>query len=165
MSGGIAERVFRKYGVELHRFLLRRLRRSQDAEDLAQEVYMRLLQVRHTEGVENLQAYAYAIASRLVTEHRIREARERSAPSWLDEIEPATDDSLESLNAQGLLAAARRMLSPKHWDMVSLKGEGFTVEEVARRLRCSPHTVKKYLNQANRIIRTLETRRSRGQAR
>src|SRR5688572_16620892 len=69
-----AEAAFAHYGAQLHRYLARRLRQPQDAEDLAQEVFMRLSRIENSEFVRQPRAYLFGIASHVVSEFRIRNA-------------------------------------------------------------------------------------------
>src|SRR5215472_18808090 len=51
------------YSAELHRFLARRMHRPQEIEDLAQEVYLRLLKIDTGEFVRNPRAYILQTAA------------------------------------------------------------------------------------------------------
>src|SRR5882672_7786524 len=100
-TGSIArfvEQTFRKYGAELHRYLVRRLRRPQDADDLAQEVFLRLLRLEDAELVRKPQSYLYGIASHVVREFRMRAEQEHERLSFDSEtIEALTEHPLEQL--------------------------------------------------------------------
>src|SRR5690606_9255399 len=73
----IAESTFEKHYRALHRYLVRRLPRAQDAHDVMQEVFLRLLRLDRGELVRKPQAYVYGIASHVVHEYRMREQHER----------------------------------------------------------------------------------------
>lgn len=62
-------------------FLLRRMRNLQAAEDLSQEVYLRLLRVQTPDRVKNPQAYMYRVAVNAMQEFR---AREDNSPVGFD---------------------------------------------------------------------------------
>src|SRR5690606_14449266 len=64
--------LFERYGVQLHRYLLRHLRKSQDANDLAQEVYLRLLRLERSELVRQPNAYLFFVASQVVSQFQLR---------------------------------------------------------------------------------------------
>ena len=158
----LTELAFGRYGIELHRFLLRRLRRAEDADDLAQEVYMRLLRRNRDEPVLNPRAYVYRIAAHVVAEFRTRsehgqdtvvfdsEAVER-AEAW----EP--DVLAERLSMQRQLERALAELPPTHQAVFLLhKRDGHSHEEIAAKLKLSPHTVEKYLIQAKARMRTMK---------
>src|SRR5438445_785108 len=92
--------AFEQYRAELHRFLVRRLHNAQDAQDLAQTVYLRYLQVSQHEPIRQPRAFLYRLASNLVYEFRLREGRshvlfdsevvdkrgDRSVDVWADEL-------------------------------------------------------------------------------
>src|SRR5580658_6160765 len=73
----LATSAFREYSPELHRYLLRRVHHLQDADDLAQEVFARLLRVRDAELVRKPLAYLLGIAMHVVREFRQRKQHER----------------------------------------------------------------------------------------
>src|SRR5688572_29318763 len=76
-SSGLAESAFQRQYRELHRFLRRRIPATQDANDLVQEVFLRVLRLQHSELVRKPQAYVYGIASHVVHEFRMRAQHER----------------------------------------------------------------------------------------
>src|SRR5688500_12076954 len=75
-ASSFAGSVLSRYHRELFRFLLRRLRSREDVQDLAQEVYLRLLRVESGAEIHEPLAYVYRTASNVVTEFRMRKYRE-----------------------------------------------------------------------------------------
>jgi len=77
-TAGAADPVWQQYGQWLQRYLARCLRHhdAASAQDLAQEVYLRLLRVDKGEPVRNWQAYLYRIASHVVYEFKMRARQE-----------------------------------------------------------------------------------------
>jgi RNA polymerase sigma factor (sigma-70 family) len=158
----LTELALGRYGVELHRFLLRRLRRAEDADDLAQEVYMRLLRRSRAEPVFNPRAYVYRIAAHVVAEFRTRSEQgqdivtfDSQAVEHAEVSEP--DDLAERLHMQRQLQRALTALPPTHQAVFLLhKRDGHSREEIATKLKLSPHTVEKYLVQAKARMRTMK---------
>lgn len=161
-AASFAGAAFEKYQKELHRFLVRRLRDRQDAADLAQEVYLRLVRVENTDWVRKPQAYVYGVASHVVSEYRMRsekesvtfdsQAVERVAehPSQM-----APDELADQLALERQLERVLGKLPPTHLAVLLLhKRDGLSYEEVAQKLDLSVHTVQKYLFQAKAQIRT-----------
>lgn len=148
--------VFANYHRELHRFLVRRLRGAQEAGDLMQEVYLRLLRTERSELIREPRAYIYGIASHVVHEFCMRSRRDRVmydsvALERLDNEGAYADHSglAEHLGAQQLFERALSRLPPIRRAVFLLsKRDGLSLEEVAERLNLSAHTVKKYLFQA-----------------
>lgn len=144
------------FGSELHRFLGRRLRRSEDAADIAQEVYLRLLRLPRTDLIRKPHAYVYYVASQIAAEHRMRERHEPLAFDT-EALDRRADESLHArpeIAAEGadIEQRLRRLLGKlptMHRNVLVLaKRDGFSNKEIARALNLSEHTVKKYLFQA-----------------
>src|SRR5262249_27959627 len=139
----------------------RRLRDRQDAADLAQEVYLRLLRVPNGEWVKKPQAYVYGVASHVVSEYRMR-----SEKAWVtydseavdrvaEHPEQAVPDELTmQLALERQLEGILSELPPTHLAVLLLhKRDGLSYEAVAERLGISIHTVQKYLYQAKTRVR------------
>src|SRR5688572_15029723 len=65
-----------QYQKALHRFLMQRLKSTEDAAELTQEVYLRMLRVDDSELVRSPQDYLYGIASHVVYQFKLRARRE-----------------------------------------------------------------------------------------
>src|SRR5262249_1644496 len=65
-----ARSTFERYGRQLRQYLKRRSHRQQDVDDLAQEVYLRLLRVNSATRVAKPLAYVYGVAARVIADHR-----------------------------------------------------------------------------------------------
>src|SRR5262249_54970642 len=134
----------------------RRVRRRADAEELAQEVFLRLLRVPDPEAIRVPEAYLYTIASNLVKEYSLKLAREGIAVSPEDppaqEYLAETPSFSEELDREQRVARLREVLaqlSPKCQAVVALRHwQGRSYEEIAGELAISRDMVKKYLTQA-----------------
>lgn len=159
-----ASAAFRLYQPELQRYLLRRLHRPQDVEDVVQEVFMRLLRIPDKDLIHNPRAYLYGIALHVVREFK---ARDQKAGTWIT-FEPEAivrqaehpeetwpDELPDRLSLQRQLERALGRLPPAHRTVFLLhKRDGYSYEEVAKKLRISVHMVDKYLLQAKVRLRT-----------
>lgn len=145
-----------QYRTELHRFLTRHLHSAQDAGDLAQDVYLRFLQLPHNDLVRQPQAYLYRIAANLVYEYRLKERRRDVAcdPDLLENIAEQsadiTEDGLEErLSTHQQLERVLRQIPPIYRAVLLLqKRDGLSYAEIAQELGLSVHTVQKYLFRA-----------------
>jgi RNA polymerase sigma-70 factor (ECF subfamily) len=151
---------FRTYEKQLHRYLLRRLMQRQDAEDLAQEVYLRLLRVDAGKRVQKPVAYIFGIASHVVADFK-SESRQGHVRLDDGDVEPderasSPDDLADRLNLQQQLERAFARLPQTHAKvLIAHKHRGLSYEEVAVELGLSIHTVEKYVTQAKALIRTM----------
>jgi RNA polymerase sigma factor (sigma-70 family) len=152
---------YQRYGAELRRYLQRRLRNQQDARDLAQEVWRRLLRIRDaTEVVEPL-AYIYRAAANVIAEYQLLRSRDCVAVDS-DAMQYAADhpaDVVRDEMADQLVRQAelQRILAsvPKTYREVLLLRvtEGLSYEEIGRRLQFSPKTVEQYFFRAMTLVR------------
>jgi len=69
----VIERLFREHNEALIRFLITRLRSSQEAHEVAQEAYVRLLSLHEPGAVSYLRAFLYKTAANLATDRLRRE--------------------------------------------------------------------------------------------
>lgn len=145
------------YGSQLHRYLVKRLRAGEEAEDMAQEVYLRLLRLQRADLVRQPAAYVYFLAAQVVGEYRLRAARRPLVydSEALDSMTSAEgyarkDELPDREHAERELRRLLAKLSRAHRDVLLLKKrDGFSVEEIARRLHMSPFKVRRYLVEAN----------------
>ena len=157
----LARTAFRNHAVELQRFLIRRVNHAQDADDLAQEVFARLLRVRDADLVRTPLSYLLGIASHVVGEFRQRKHDERVVfdSEVTDELcespETAAPAGLaERMELQDRLDRALEQLPPTHQLVLLLvKRDGFSYAEAAKAAGLSVHTVEKYLVEARSQLR------------
>jgi RNA polymerase sigma-70 factor (ECF subfamily) len=155
------DRLFAEHGGHIKRFFLRRVSRREDAEELAQEVFQRLLRVPDTSMILKPQAYLYTVANNLLREYRSQERRERGS---YDLDDPAVQEELADLPGFGgevdlerrkkVLLGLLRDLPPKCQAVIVMHYfHDMTYEEIAARLEISPHMVKKYVTRALKHFR------------
>jgi RNA polymerase sigma-70 factor (ECF subfamily) len=147
-----------RYHPGLYRFLLRRLRGMREAEDLAQDVYIRFLQVPHHALVRRPQAYLYRIAANLVSEFSLRQKRgpvvfDSDVVEELSERLGATaDEPADQIQADEHLERLERVIAqlPATYQAVLLLRvrDGLSRDAIAKKLGLSVQTVKKYLFRA-----------------
>lgn len=157
--------AYRHYRRALQRYLLRRLRKAQDVDDLAQEVYLRLLRHDESKCVHKPLAYLYGIASHVVANYHIDEGHDRehlrvdneTEETWAKEqSNVVSDDLADRLNLQQQIERALALLPPTHAAvLVAHKRDGLSYGEVAKKLNLSIHTVEKYVTQAKARIRMM----------
>lgn len=149
-------RMMTDFAPRLYGFLIYRLGNKEDAQDLAQEAYLRLLRVNEDKFIEKPESYLFRIASNLANEFAMQKRR---APRTVEidslEISDDREDgcslerSLEHRAAIRQLEEIMEGLPPLYRAVLLLKKkEGYSREEIAKKLGISIHTVKKYLTRA-----------------
>ena len=152
----LIERLFTEQGGALQAFFRRRIRNKLAAQDLAQEVYLRMLRIRDQEAIRNPVHYLYTVANNLVKEHAVLERRDAGGVD-VDEVQaheqletsPAFDGELDAAQRTARLRAVLGQLSPKCQAAVELRfTHGLSYREIAIRLNVSQQMVQKYVAQA-----------------
>ena len=139
--------------LELVRFLNLRLPNQDDARDLAQEAYLRLLRLKGDHYIRHPEAYLFRIASNLVHEYWLA-ARSDSIDATCEPDDlPSTLQSPEMLASQqetlGELKRAIQFLPPIQQAVIVLhRRDGKTYVEIATELGISRDMVKKHLSKA-----------------
>jgi RNA polymerase sigma factor (sigma-70 family) len=164
---GFAETTFRQHRQELQRFLLRRLRGTADARDLAQEVYLRLLRVPNPSLVRQPLAYLYRIASNVVYEFHIQHQQDavtfdsavvEQLAEHPSNIQP--DELVARLSLERQLERVLGELPPLQRAILLMqKRDGMSYAEIADKLSLSVHTVEKYLFRALASVRAAKWER------
>lgn len=145
--------------VEAHhaallRFLTGRLRSAQEAREVAQDAYVRLLQLGAADGIGYLRAYLFKTAANLATDRlRSTARRERVGHLEFGERAEAFEPSPEtSVSAQQELATILQLLDElparcRH-AFVMHRFYGHSTAEVAESMGLSVRTVQMYVERA-----------------
>jgi RNA polymerase sigma factor (sigma-70 family) len=155
-KASFVERLFAEHAGALQAFFRRRIQTKADAQDLAQEVYLRMLRISDQEAIRNPVLYLYTVANNLVKEHAVLDRR-RASGIDSDEVEgreelkslPAFDAELDEAQRAARLLVVLKQLSPKCQAAVALRfTEELSYREVAMRLGVSAQMAKKYVARA-----------------
>jgi RNA polymerase sigma factor (sigma-70 family) len=149
----LVERLFAEHRDALQVFFRRRIRGKADAPDLAQEVYLRLLRVRDQEAIRNPVPYLYTVASNLVKEHAVLEARQAAGvnideASHHEQLEwlPTFDRELDAEARATRLKVVLSQMRPKCQAAVLLRfAQGLSYREIGERLGVSSQMARKYV--------------------
>ncbi|WP_161965690.1 RNA polymerase sigma factor [Steroidobacter cummioxidans] len=150
-----------EYGHRLRRYLRTRLKRERwhDIEDLAQEVYFRLLRYDENKLVQDPARYVLGIASNVVADYYYLHAR-RAHVSWDDaDAELAghdhrTEDSVDQLSLEQEIERAFSSLPERcAIALLLVKRDGLSYEQAAQKLGTTARMVSNYVVEAKKEIR------------
>lgn len=137
----------------LRGFFLRRGSQAADAEDLAQEVYLRLLRSTGEDAaaIENPEAYLFAVAANLARE----QARSRSGLPQIEDVDLLAEVLSSEEDIEGDFERAQRwsgirgaiaQLPPTTRRVMELHyREGLDCQQVGAQLDVSVHMVRKHI--------------------
>ena len=161
MSFGRVVRVgdwFREWRLPLRRFLVRRRAGTDaDIDDIAQEVFLRLLRYNRAELVNSPQAYLYKIAANVSAEWAARSScRMPHNSAWLSDLADALDPE-EELDRETRFAELERginLLPERTREIIRLHfSEGLSRVEIAQSLHLTQMIVKRDLANAYAMLR------------
>jgi RNA polymerase sigma-70 factor (ECF subfamily) len=145
-----ATALVHRLSPQLHRFFLVKVVSRRHADDLLQETWMRIHQVRHTyRSGQPVLPWLYAIARNIRVDHYRRasrtERREQQMEAGYDIREATPDRKAQNPDLEALLAT----LPESQREVIAmLKVSGMSLEEVARATRSSVGSVKQKAHRA-----------------
>ena len=148
--------LYRRYFDRLHRFCLKRVGDPHDAEEVAQEAFVRALRAMpNLDGERRFYPWLTVIAARLcVDTHRRRSKVEASDVIDLGTVEGGQEDRLLAEDDRRLMGLALARLGPRHREVLALREEqGWSYQRIADHLEVSLGTVEALLFRARKALR------------
>lgn len=151
LQRALLEDAYRLHRGEVHGLLMRRLGNDDDAADLTQEAYLRLLQYP-CQSADSLRFLLFRTAINLAISHLRHRKLGRSVP--LHELDlvaegPAPDDLFDVRQRMDRLATAFAMLPERCQSMLALRRiDGMRTREVAMRCGLSTRMVEIHITRS-----------------
>jgi RNA polymerase sigma factor (sigma-70 family) len=165
----LVDRIYKKYHGLLMKFLRERLPNQEEAEDVAQEVYYRIVRREDLEALEYPKAFVMKIAKNLLIDlARLRSKHFIEVNMQCEDLEAETEEQQYTPEAQlegeellKLTELALTELSPKCQAIFIMnRVDGITFRQIAKELNLSQSMVEKYMRQAlNHLILKIEAGR------
>ena len=160
------QQLFDKHAEALRRYAQRFVRSREAAEDLVQDVFLRLWRIRdRVEVGASIQSYLYITTRARALNHLKRErneerGRQRYAPPLMADAEPALPPEGESrVEADEITRAIERALDampPRQREVAALRlRHQLTTAEISKKLGISPRTVEVHIARATKTLREL----------
>lgn len=151
---GAWQALFAEKGATLSKYFLRRVAHRWDAQDLVQEVYLRLLRIEPDDAanIRSPEAYLFTVAANLVKEHAVLRQQQPLGSDQFDQVveqlvaptnlEADTDSERRQERLSGLIDR----LSPKCKAVLIMHyRDDMSYREIAERMSISTNMVKKYI--------------------
>ena len=146
-------RLFEEHNQSLLRFVSARLHSQQEAKEIAQEAYVRLLNLDEPNTVSYLRAYLFRIAANLVSDRlkqRERRSRLRNLVFFEQEVSsPPPESVLDAHDELEIVQTAILELPAKCRKAFLLhKIHSMSIENTAKEMNLSPRMVRIYVARA-----------------
>ena len=149
------EALVRQYGAVLLQFFQRRVKDPREAEDLTQEVFIRLVRRGHVSDVDNVRGYLFECAANTLRDHvRKRKSRHDNDHERFDPETHGSEDFPADhvlMGEEALTRASRAILElPERTRAVFVlrRLEGLPYQDIAHRLGLSLSLVEKQMARA-----------------
>lgn len=148
--------VYRQIVPKLTRYLTFRMKNHADSEEIAQEVYLRLMRIKDVDLVQNPNAYLFKIANNLVSEILLKKSKAPITIDLADAVENGLDEDTNTLarkiESDAEIKRLEKLLEelpPLYRSVLLLrKRDGYSHKEIAEKLSISKNTVHIYLTRA-----------------
>jgi RNA polymerase sigma factor (sigma-70 family) len=152
-------RLFQQHNRTLVGFLFARLKNEQEAKEIAQEAYVKVLQLEQRSGAASfMRSYLFRVAENLALDR----LRQRQSRSRLDQLDSAEDLFAEPIAERAAIAGQE--LAELHCIVAELphkcrqafslhRLEDCSLSDVARQMRLTERMVRKYVTRALVYIR------------
>jgi RNA polymerase sigma factor (sigma-70 family) len=149
---------FREWRLPLRRYLRRKgLRSSADIDDIAQEVFLRLLRYDRSELVQSPQSYLYKVAVNVSAEWASQSSRRMPHNSeWLAELidNLCPESEIERQGNEAELHQAIERLPARCREILRMQyDEALTHAVIAQRLSISVRVVRREVERAHTMLR------------
>jgi RNA polymerase sigma-70 factor, ECF subfamily len=154
------ERIFRDHYARLARVIAKVIRDPARAEELAVEVCLKWTASRKGEG-ENAERWLYRAAVQTglnELRHQARRSRYERLVSFV-RGSPTPEELLATRQQQERVRLLLTAIEPRQAEMLVLRSQGFSYEELAATLNLNPASVGTLLSRAQQAFRKEYTRR------
>jgi RNA polymerase sigma-70 factor (ECF subfamily) len=147
------EDLFEAHNNALIRFLTYKLKSPQEAKEVAQEAYVRILQLDSADGVSHLQAFLFKTAANLAAD-RIKTGVRRERIDRLEffdaeGVAPAPEIGLAAIEEiENVLAAVEALPAKCRYAFIMHRFHDHAIADVARLMNVSERMVRIYVERA-----------------
>jgi len=151
--------IYKHYSFKIYRNILRLVKQEEVAEEILQDVFMRVWEKRESLSVEtSFKSYLFRVGHNLVMDLFRRAAFDRDLLSHIvsisTELYHPTDELMDLKDTQVLLNEAIEALPPQRKKIYLLcKIEGKSYQEVSELLNVSTSTISDHIVKATKTVR------------
>ncbi len=151
------EALYMRYYAMLYTFAMRYLKNRHDAEDVLQQVFVKLWIIRRSLWIaSNLKGYLFYMMKYRILNH-IRNANNALQHNYMVvQLRPLYDEMPDTEPDSSMterLKHAIKHLSPQQRIVAQLRCEGYSNQEIARKMNISVHTVNSHYREMLKALK------------
>jgi len=156
---GAFREIFNLFGPKIYRFALAYLKNIPDAEELTQDVFLKIWEKReHLDPARNVKAYIFKIAINCIYDYIRKKNLERAFTSFLEHnFQPGVESSWNEVIWNDMLSKLSilvdKMPDQRRTIFLMSREEGKTNQMIAEKLNLSKRTVENQLYRATRFLK------------
>ena len=151
--------LYETYAPRLAARLLQLLRSEEIAEDILQDLFIKIWEVRHTINPDlSFGALLYKMAANLSKNVYRRNVYDQLMRKEMntDQSHNPIEESLDQSEAKQLLQAALNKLTPRQREVYMMhKIDGLSYQEISTRLNISASAINHHIQEANKQLRNI----------
>lgn len=153
------EEIYEEFYAKVYRYVLKRIRRASDAEDLTQEVFIACYRnhEKYDPNISSLSTWIYVITNNRIKNYFRDHQQAYPIADYLDTLSSGHDSLEQCLYLEQLrseLIHAIEILPKRQQQIVLLRYfKSFTTQEIAEALQISPGNVRTLLSRSLKTIR------------
>lgn len=150
--------IYDRYGIKIYRFALSYLKSEHDAEELVQEVFLKLWDKREKlNSLLNIQAFIYKIAVNSIYDFIRRKNVEQAFLSFAEGKTELTDETWQEIIFNDMLAQINSLMEKMPEQRRKIfkmsKENGLSNDEIAETLGLSKRTVENQIYRATAFLK------------
>jgi RNA polymerase sigma-70 factor, ECF subfamily len=153
--------IYNKYCHKLHQFVLMYLKQKEDAEEIVQEVFIKIWQSKNKIDVyASFESFLFTIAynaTMSLLRKRMSETKSREYLKSLQQVSSAEQvlDEIQYKDLKQKVESLLKQLTPRQEEIYRLSREkGLTHEDIARKLNISESTVNNHLVKTIKFLKS-----------
>jgi RNA polymerase sigma-70 factor (ECF subfamily) len=158
------ERIIKKYFKRINHFVRQNCKSAEDAEDLTQDIFVKLWENSQTVEIESLQAYIYTLAKGIVVDWARRGVNQMVFEVLEDHYSLAVESTENEMTSAQLLSTIHQIaetMPERRLEVYQMRWiNGMSRQEIAERMGITVTTVDIHLRKALEYLRVAVSSRS-----
>ncbi len=153
--------IYERYSKRLYGFVLRYIKQKEDAEEIVQEVFVKIWESRNKiDAYSSFESFLFTIAYNTTISLLRKRSNEKKYLEYLKSLQQSANspdliDEIQFNELNDRVQSLLNELTPRQKEIFKLsREEGLTHDEIARKLDISVNTVKKHMSNTLALLKS-----------